>query len=171
VKDADVEEAITERMAPYVGTPSEDRIREIFDTPEQRQQLENVLFERSLVARLVALAEGRANEPAADTAPDDADSDTDATADSDTETDTTATAEVDSVSASTDDTGSGAATDDGADGAADPAEDTDSVLASHTPEITGAVPATEQEPGPLETAGGAAEVLGAGNTEEIEAKA
>ncbi len=164
VKDADVDKAIAERMEPYVGTPSEDRIREIFDTPEQRQQLENILFERRLVERLVALAEGRANEPVAEAAPTD-EADTEAATEADTAT------EADPVSASATAAESSPATDDGADGAADPVEDADSVLASHTPEITGAVPATEQDPGPLETAGGAAEVLGAGNTEEIEANA
>jgi hypothetical protein len=33
---------------------------------------------------------------------------------------------------------------------------------------SGAVPATEQEPGPLETAGGAAEVLGTGEVVDAE---
>lgn len=131
VNDAEVEAAINERLEPYVGTPSEDRIREIFDTPEQRQQLENVLFERRLVDRLIALAEGRAAELAAAAEPADG-------AETTEEPDTTP--------------------------AASAAGDTEPA----TPAITGAVPATEQEPGPLETAGGAAEVLSAGGIEETE---
>jgi trigger factor len=139
VSDAEVEAAINERMEPYAGTPSEDRIREIFDTQEQRQQLENVLFERRLVERLTALAEGRANEPAA------------------------ATAEADQESAA-----AGATEDQAADTAAgDEGADAESAA----PAITGAVPATEQEPGPLETAGGAAEVLSARDNEETEVSA
>jgi trigger factor len=142
VAPEDVEAAISERMEPYVGTPSEDRIREIFDTPEQRQQLENVLFERRLVDRLIALAEGRTPEPAATAAPAEA------------ETEAEAGSEAAPVAASAAPATDGTT---GADGDVLP-----------TPEITGAVPATAQEPGPLETAGGAAEVLSAGSTEETE---
>lgn len=160
VDDAEVEAAINERLEPYLGTPSEDRIREIFDTPEQRHQLENVLFERRLVERLVALAEGRQPEPAAEAEAADADATdteaesvaTDTAADTEAEpVDTTPTADEPAAAAD-------AAADDSADG-----------LDSPTSEITGAVPATEQEPGPLETAGGAAEVLGAGGTDDTEA--
>jgi hypothetical protein len=143
VSDAEVEAAINERMEPYAGTPSEDRIREIFDTKEQRQQLENALFERRLVERLSALAEGRAPEPAA------------AAVAAPTEAGEESSAEANG--------GTGAPP--------EAAGDDTSGVAAHAPEITGAVPATEQEPGPLESAGGAAEVLSARDNEETEVSA
>jgi trigger factor len=143
VSDAEVEAAINERMEPYAGTPSEDRIREIFDTKEQRQQLENALFERRLVERLSALAEGRAPEPAA------------AAVAAPTEADEESSAEANG--------GTGAPPEAAGDDTAE--------VAALAPAITGAVPATEQEPGPLESAGGAAEVLSARDNEETEVSA
>jgi hypothetical protein len=44
---------------------------------------------------------------------------------------------------------------------AGPADADDDEAPAPAPAITGAIPATEQEPGPLETAGGAAEGLAA----------
>jgi trigger factor len=155
VSDADVEQAIDERMQPFAGTPTEDRIREIFASHEQRHQIENQLFERRLMDRLVALAEGRLDELAA--TPDTADTDADAATEPDDATVADLTASSDDATATGD--SDGEATSDGP-----PAPTTDVAASSPTPTISGAIPATEQEPGPLEAAGGAAEVLGADET-------
>lgn len=146
VSEKDVQRAIDERMQNFLGTPGEERIREIFSSDEQRHQMENELFERRLIDRLVALAEGRAPAPAeAETAageeatPDEAEAAPVAAEASIEEAAETAEATTEAASAG---------------------EDEDTAPAP-APAITGAIPATEQEPGPLETAGGAAEVLGA----------
>jgi trigger factor len=106
VSDAEVEAELARVMEEYKDNPNFEQLRGMFDTPEQREQISNRLFDRKLSERLIAIAEGTA----------------------------------------------GAAAD-----AATPAPG------------TGAVPATEQEPGALETAGGAAEVLGIGAEAESEA--
>ena len=156
VSPAEVEAALDERMQPYVGTESEGPIREIFGAPEQRERIENEIFERRLIERLVAIAEGRAVAATLDNADngDDMNDAADTTADDSTDADDSITADI---TAAYDNTA-----DDSDSSTAAASDDTDSTLTTHAPEISGAIPATEQEPGPLETAGGAAEVLGAG---------
>ena len=58
---------------PYVDNPQAEQLRGLIDTPQQREQISNRLFERKLTDRLIAIAEGRADEHrAASAAPADA---------------------------------------------------------------------------------------------------
>ena len=164
VSEADVQRAIDERMQPFVGTPGEDRIREIFTSHDQRHQVENELFERLLIDRLVAVAEGRAPVPVAaedETAPEAEE----AATPEEGEVALVAAAEAgaeDAAEETAEDTMESSPTgeDEGMAEAEAAGEDEDEAPAP-APAITGAIPATELEPGPLEEAGGAAEVLGA----------
>jgi trigger factor len=109
VEDSEVEAEMATILQPYIDNPQAEQLRGLIDTPQQREQISNRLFERKLTDRLIAIAEGRADEHrAASAAPVDAEV-------------------VDAVTVT---------------------------------EPEGAVPATEQEPGAFETAGGAAEALG-----------
>jgi trigger factor len=139
VDDAEVDAEMAQILAPYADNPQAEQLRGLIDTPQQREQIKNRLFERKLTDRLIAIAEGRGDEPVEAAAPP---------------AETTAEAGTEEPVASSD---AGVAT-----GSAVPSSDATQAAPS------GAVPATEQEPGPLETAGGAAEVLGTGEAVDAE---
>jgi trigger factor len=138
VDDAEVDAEMAQILAPYADNPQAEQLRGLIYTPQQREQIKNRLFERKLTDRLIAIVEGRGDEPV-EAAPS---------------AEATAEAEPADAVASSD---AGIAT-----GSAVPSSDATQAAPS------GAVPATEQEPGPLETAGGAAEVLGTGEVVDAE---
>ena len=149
VSDDEVEAEMAQILAPYADNPQAEQLRGLIDTPQQREQISNRLFERKLTDRLIAIAEGRGDEPVESAAPVQASGESE-TADAVASSD--AGAETGGAVVSSDATAE-------AEGATVPA-------AESVP--SGAVSATEQEPGPLETAGGAAEVLGTGEAIDAE---
>jgi trigger factor len=149
VSDDEVEAEMAQILAPYADNPQAEQLRGLIDTPQQREQISNRLFERKLTDRLIAIAEGRGDEPVESAAPVQASGESE-TADAVASPD--AGVETGGAVVSSDATAE-------AEGATVPA-------AESVP--SGAVPATEQEPGPLETAGGAAEVLGTGEAIDAE---
>ena len=135
VSDEEVAQQIEQQLEPYAGTPSAERLRELFSSDDQKHRIENELFERRLRDRLIAVAEGRATPPAPAEP---------------------AEAEAPAEAAPAEETAEPAAAEE-----ATPTEtEQPDEATAPTPAISGATPATAQEPGPLETAGGAAEVLG-----------
>ncbi len=149
VSDDEVEAEMAQILAPYADNPQAEQLRGLIDTPQQREQISNRLFERKLTDRLIAIAEGRGDEPVESAAPVQASGESE-TADAVASPD--AGVETGGAVVSSDATAE-------AEGATVPA-------AESVP--SGAVSATEQEPGPLETAGGAAEVLGTGEAIDAE---
>ncbi len=155
VTDADVEADITQLLAPYGESEQLEQLRALVDTEEQRERSRNRLFEKKLTDRIVEIAEGRAPAPTESTegaegaAAEGAEAEDTAGADATAEAAEGATAEGAEAARAT--------PPDAAQAAEAPAEP-DMVAV----DAGGAVPATAQEPGPLETAGGAAEVLGTG---------
>jgi trigger factor len=149
VADAEVEAEMAQILAPYADNAQAEQLRGLIDTPQQREQISNRLFERKLTDRLIAIAEGRGDEPVESVAP----------------AEVSGEAETAGAVASSDagvETGGAVVSSD----ASAEAEGAPAPGAESAP--SGAVPATEQEPGPLETAGGAAEVLGTGEAVDAE---
>ena len=140
VDPSEIQAEMDVMLEPYADNEQLEQLRGLLDTDQQRTQIANRLFERKLTDRLIAIAEGQADAAAA------ADADI-----VDAET-------VDTAAADTDAADADAAPDSSADAAAP-----DAPLAP-----SGAVAATDQEPGPLELAGGAAEALGNGSVVDEE---
>ncbi|MDQ2805354.1 MAG: trigger factor [Chloroflexota bacterium] len=140
VETAEIQAEMDVMLEPYADNEQLEQLRGLLDTEQQRTQIANRLFERKLTDRLIAIAEGRTDAAGA------ADADI---VDADI---------VDATAADTDVADTDATTDE--------ATDTAALDAPLVP--SGAVPATDQEPGPLELAGGAAEALGNGSAVDEE---
>lgn len=67
VREDEIQAEMDQLLVPYADNAQAERLRGLIDTPQQREQISNRLFERKLTDRLIAIAEGRAaaEEPAA----------------------------------------------------------------------------------------------------------